>query len=126
MRQLILIGLAGFVGTVARFGLSEFVAERAGGSFPWGTLVVNVIGCFLAGFLFCILQERTTGYEVIRTVLMVGFLGGLTTFSAFGLQTFTLLKNSQVGLALLNLLVSNLVGLAMVWAGYSTARLVWA
>jgi len=126
MRQLILIGLAGFVGTVARFGLSEFVAERAGGSFPWGTLVVNVIGCFLAGFLFCILQERTTGNEVIRTVLMVGFLGGLTTFSAFGLQTFTLLKNSQVGLALLNLLVSNLVGLAMVWAGYSTARLVWA
>ena len=126
MRQLILIGLAGFVGTVARFGLSEFVAERIGGSFPWGTLVVNVIGCFLAGFFFCILQERTSGNEVIRTVLMVGFLGGLTTFSAFGLQTFTLLKNSQVGLALLNLLVSNLIGLAMVWAGYSTARLVWA
>jgi len=126
MRQLILIGFAGFVGTVARFGLSEFVAERAGSSFPWGTLVVNVIGCFLAGFLFCILQERTTGNEVLRAVLMVGFLGGLTTFSAFGLQTFTLLKNSQVGLALLNLLVSNLVGLAMVWAGYSTARFAWA
>jgi CrcB protein len=126
MRQLILIGFAGFVGTVARFGLSEFISERAGSSFPWGTLVVNVIGCFLAGFLFCILQERTTGNEVLRAVLMVGFLGGLTTFSAFGLQTFALLKNSQVGLALLNLLVSNLVGLAMVWAGYSTARLAWA
>ena len=126
MRQLILIGFAGFVGTVARFGLSEFVADRIGGSFPWGTLVVNVVGCFLAGFLFCILQERTTGNEVTRAVLMVGFLGGLTTFSAFGLQTFTLLKNSQIGLALLNLLVSNLIGLAMVWAGYSTARLGWA
>src|SRR6185436_4312966 len=53
MRQLILIGFAGFLGTVARFGLSEFVAERSGGSFPWGTLGVNLIGCFLAGFLFC-------------------------------------------------------------------------
>jgi len=126
MRQLILIGFAGFLGTVARFGLSEFVAERIGGSFPWGTLVVNLIGCFLAGFLFCFFQERTTGNEVIRAVLMVGLLGGFTTFSAFGLQTFTLLKNSQVGLALFNLLVSNVVGLAMVWAGYSTARLAWA
>jgi CrcB protein len=126
MRQLILIGFAGLVGTVARFGLSEFLAERIGGSFPWGTLMVNLVGCFLAGFLFCVFQERTTGNEVIRAVLMVGFLGGFTTFSAFGLQTFALLKNSQVGLALLNLLVSNLVGLAMVWAGYSTARLAWA
>jgi CrcB protein len=123
MQRLIFIGLAGFVGTLARFGLSEIAAKRLGESFPIGTLIVNIVGCFLAGALFYSVQERVLVSETTRLVIMVGFLGGFTTFSAFGLQTFALFKSGEVGLGLLNVALSNVIGIAMVWVGYSAARL---
>jgi fluoride exporter len=125
MQRILLIGLAGLLGTLARYGLSGFVARRVGETFPTGTLVVNVTGCFLAGFLFHVLQERLLVNEVARTALMIGFLGGFTTFSSFGLQTFTLLKEGEVALGMVNVVVSNLAGLVTVWAGYSLARFIW-
>jgi len=122
MQRLIFIGVAGFLGTIARFGLSEIASKRLGTSFPIGTLIVNVVGCFLAGILFYALQERDSVSETVRLAVMVGFLGGFTTFSAFGLQTFALLKSGEIVLALLNVAVSNLVGIAVVCAGYLLAR----
>ena len=122
MQRLIFIGVAGFLGTIARFGLSEIASKRLGTSFPIGTLIVNVVGCFLAGILFYALQERDSVSETVRLAVMVGFLGGFTTFSAFGLQTFALLKSGEIVLALLNVAVSNLVGIAVVCAGYSLAK----
>ena len=126
MQRLIFIGLAGFVGTLARFGLSEIASRRLGTSFPIGTLTVNIIGCFLAGFLFYAVQERTTVSETVRLAIVVGFLGGFTTFSAFGVQTFALFKNGEVGLGLLNVAISNVFGIAVVWVGYSIAKLTIA
>jgi CrcB protein len=123
MQRLLFIGLAGFVGTLARFGLSEIAAKRLGESFPIGTLIVNIVGCFLAGVVFFSIQERLLVSETARLAIMVGFLGGFTTFSAFGVQTFALFKNGEVGLGLLNVAVSNLIGIAMVWVGYSIGRL---
>jgi len=122
--RLLLIGLAGLLGTLARYALSGFIARRFGETFPAGTLVVNVVGCFLAGFLFYLMQERFLVNDIVRTAIMIGFLGGFTTFSSFGLQTFTLLRDGEMGLATMNVLVSNVAGLLTVWAGYSLARLI--
>ena len=124
MPRLLLIGLAGLLGTLARYALSGFIARRFGETFPTGTLVVNMVGCFLAGFLFYLMQERFLVNDIVRTAIMIGFLGGFTTFSSFGLQTFTLLRDGEMGLATMNVLVSNVAGLLTVWAGYSLARFI--
>jgi fluoride exporter len=124
MQKVLLIGLAGLVGTVGRYALSGVIARRFGETFPAGTLVVNIIGCFLAGLLFYLLQERNLVSPTARTVVMIGFLGGFTTFSSFGLQTFTLLRDGEFWFASLNIIGSNFLGLLMVWAGYTVGKLV--
>ena len=124
MQKVFLIGLAGLVGTLGRYALSGVIARHFGETFPTGTLLVNVAGCFLAGFLFYLLQERFLVSQTTRTVVMIGLLGGFTTFSSFGLQTFTLLKDGEFWFAAMNIVGSNLLGLLMVWAGYTLARVV--
>ena len=124
MSKLFLIGVAGFIGTIGRYWLADVIAKRYGETFPFGTLVVNLTGCFLAGLLFYLLQERFVASPTARTVVFVGFLGGFTTFSSFGLQTFTLLQNGEFGLATFYLTASNFVGLLLVWAGYTLARIL--
>ena len=124
MSKLFLIGLAGFIGTVSRYLMSGVIAKRYGETFPMGTLLVNLIGCFLVGLLFYLLEERFLVNQTARTVILIGFLGGFTTFSSFGLQTFTLLRDGESGLAVLNIAASNLVGLLLVWAGYTVARVL--
>ena len=122
MGKLFFIGLAGFIGTLMRYWMSGVVAQRYGETFPAGTLVVNLAGCFLVGLLFYLLQERFLINQTVRTVVLIGFLGGFTTFSSFGLQTFTLLQEREVGLAFLNLGIANAGGLLLVWAGYTLGR----
>lgn len=124
MQKVLLIGLAGLIGTVGRYALSGVIARRFGETFPAGTLVVNIVGCFLAGLLFYLLQERNLVNPATRTVVMIGFLGGFTTFSSFGLQTFTLLRDGEFWFATLNIVGSNFLGLLMVWAGYTLGKLV--
>jgi len=124
MSKLFLIGLAGFVGTLGRYWMSGVIARRYGETFPTGTLVVNLVGCFLAGLLFYLLEERFLVNQTARTVVLIGFLGGFTTFSSFGLQTFTLLQDREFAFAILNLTASNVVGLLLVWAGYTLAKVL--
>jgi CrcB protein len=124
MMRVLYIGLAGLLGTLGRYWLSGVVARRYGETFPLGTLFVNVVGCFLAGLLFYLMQERFLVNQTLRTVIMIGFLGGFTTFSSYGLQTFTLLRDGEIAFAAVNLIVSNVVGLLMVWAGYTVARVL--
>jgi CrcB protein len=124
MLRLILIGLAGFTGTLMRYWLSDWTARRYGETFPTGTLVVNLIGCFLAGLLFYLMFDRYLISPTVRTIVLIGLLGGFTTFSSFGLQTFTLLRDGEMGLALFNIAISNVGGLLMVWVGYSLAKIL--
>jgi CrcB protein len=121
-QRLLLIGVAGLAGTLCRYGLSGFVARRVGETFPTGTLLVNVIGCFVAGVLLYTLNERFLISELVRTTLMIGFLGGFTTFSSFGVQTFTLMREGEMFFAIMNVLLSNVIGIASVWVGYSLAK----
>lgn len=124
MVKLFLIGLAGFVGTLSRYWLSGFIARRYGETFPLGTLAVNLVGCFLVGFLFYLMQERYLVNQDMRSIVLIGLLGGFTTFSSLGLQTFTLLQNNEMGLAVLNVLASNVLGLVLVWAGYTLGKVL--
>jgi len=124
MERWFLVGLGGLVGTLLRYWIAESASKRYGENFPLGTLVVNSIGCLLAGFLFYLFQDRIVTSPTTRAMVFVGLLGGFTTFSAYGLQTFTLLKDGQMFLALVNVLVSNLGCLLLVWAGYCLARLL--
>jgi len=121
MSKLLLVGLAGLVGTLGRYWLSGTVSRRYGDAFPFGTLLVNLLGCFLVGLLFYFFQERSVN-ETLRAVILIGLLGGFTTFSSFGLQTFTMLQDGEFGLAALNIAASNLIGLCLVWAGYTLAK----
>lgn len=124
MPRLLLIGLAGFVGTLARYWLSGLAARRYGETFPYGTFAVNALGCFLAGVLFSLMYDRLVTSPTLRSVIFIGLLGGFTTFSSYGLQTFTLLRDGQISLALLNIGLSNVAGLFLVWAGYKLAGVV--
>ena len=118
MQKTIFIAFAGLVGTLVRYWLSTVVARRYGETFPWGTLAVNLIGSFLAGAIYHLGEERLLLSPAMRTIILIGLLGGFTTFSSYGLQTFTLLREGQIGLATLNVAVSNVLGLLLVWAGY--------
>lgn len=124
MIRLLLVGFGGFVGTLARYWLSGLIARRYGETFPFGTLIVNALGCFLIGFLFYFFYERTLIAPTARTVVLIGLLGGFTTFSSYGLQTFTLLRDGEVFLALTNIAASNLLCLVLVWAGYALAKAI--
>lgn len=124
MSNTILIGIAGLLGTLLRYWLASFVTRQAGETFPWGTMAVNIIGCLLAGAVFYLTEERFSITPVFRQVILIGLLGGFTTFSAYGLQTFTLLRDGKFGFAMVNLIVSNVLGLLMVGAGYGLAKTI--
>ena len=124
MQKTIFIALAGLAGTLVRYWLAGFVSRQYGETFPWGTLMVNLIGSFLAGALYHLAEERLLISPALRTVILIGLLGGFTTFSSYGLQTFTLLRDGQLGLATLNVALSNVLGLFMVWTGYVAFKLV--
>lgn len=124
MIKLFSIGFAGFIGTLGRYWLSGVVARRYGETFPFGTLAVNLVGCFLVGLVFFLMQERYLVNQNVRTIILIGLLGGFTTFSSLGLQTFTLLQDNELALAALNMVASNVLGLFLVWAGYNLARVL--
>jgi len=122
MQKTILVGVAGLIGTLLRYWLSGLAARQYGETFPWGTLIVNLVGCFLAGAVFYVTQEWFLISPTLRTVILIGLLGGFTTFSSYGLQTFTLLRDGEIGWAAINIAVSNVFGLLMVWTGYVVSK----
>jgi CrcB protein len=122
MYKFLLIGVAGLVGTLARVWFADVIGEWWNGRFPIGTVIVNLVGCFAIGFLFHLTQDRYVIDPVLRSALLVGVLGGFTTFSSYGLQVFTSFQEGEVFLAMANVLISNVVGLLLVWAGYAVSR----
>ena len=123
MHKLALIGLGGFLGTLSRYWLSQGIDERSHSSFPYGTMAVNLAGCFAAGFLFQFLGQAVISPD-LRLAIFTGFLGGFTTFSAYALQTFVLTQGGLLSWAAVNVVASNILGLAMVWVGAGASRLL--
>jgi len=122
MTKVFIIAGAGAAGAVCRYGLATVSQRLADTTFPVGTLTVNLMGCFLIGFLGWIFAGPVLVREEYRFALLIGFLGAFTTFSSYGLETFSLLNDGQKGAALANILLSNAAGLALVWVGYRLAE----
>jgi CrcB protein len=121
--SLLLVGSGGFFGSAARFAISGLVQRLAPSAlFPWGTLAVNLIGCFLIGLLFGWGETRQLFSAQSRLFLLVGVLGGFTTFSTFGLESINLLRDGEMLRTLTYVLLHIVVGLGAVWAGLSCTR----
>lgn len=117
------IALGSALGGVARFGCSSLVANWFGQTFPWGTLLVNVLGSFVIGFFATLTgpDGRVLVPGDTRQFVMVGLCGGYTTFSSFSLQTLTLVQDGEIARAGLNVAGSVVLCLASVWLGYVAA-----
>ena len=124
MTKLVWLAFAGIGGTLARYGLSGLVQRTLGAQFPWGTLFVNVTGCFVFGLFWSLAENRLTISGEIRTVVLIGFLGAFTTFSSFAFETGQLLRDGQWLTALLNLSAQNLLGILMLFVGQNIGRLL--
>jgi CrcB protein len=125
MERWILVGLGGMVGTLLRYGMGGLVARLKGGSaFPIETLVINVAGCLAIGFLAGLSETRGLFGPSARGFLFIGLLGGFTTFSTLGYETFQLLREGSIGSGLGSLALQITLGLGAVWAGDVLARLV--
>ena len=116
------VGAAGFLGAISRYLLSGWVYGLAGGRLPWGTLAVNVAGSFLLGIVYILSVERSAVSPELRVILAVGFLGSLTTFSTFSMETVNLLREGNIYLSLTNILLNMLLSFAAVIAGMAVAK----
>ncbi|MCX7563876.1 fluoride efflux transporter CrcB [Xanthomonadaceae bacterium XH05] len=119
-QQVLLVALGGAVGSVGRFLVAAWMVRMAGSAFPWGTLAVNLVGSFLAGLLFVWLDGRGDSANWWRALLMVGVLGGFTTWSAFALEVMLLGRDATPGWAGAYVVASLVGGVLLVWAGWRT------
>lgn len=118
------IGAAGFAGAVSRYAVEGLISTRTRGVFPWGTLSVNVSGCFALGFVFALLTERFLPHPTVRAALSIGFLGAYTTFSTFAFETMRLAEGGAFVMAGINLASSVLAGVGAVYAGTWLGRVL--
>lgn len=125
MPHTLLIFIGAGAGGVFRFWISTLSYWLLGREFPYGTLIVNVTGCFLMGFLFVLLLERFgSAAPSLRSLLLIGFLGGYTTFSSFSIETLNLLESGAFLSGVLNMILSITLCLAATWFGVKGGRLL--
>ncbi len=125
MGNLLLIGLGGFIGAILRYSVSGFVQGWSKGNpFPVGTLVVNILGCFVIGLLSQLAKSHGLFSPETRSLLFIGFLGAFTTFSTFGNDTMNLFQSTP-WLSITNVSAHIMLGLIAVWAGRGMALAVW-
>ncbi len=124
MQKVLLIGLAGAFGALARYGLGGLVQRYSGVTFPWGTFVVNILGSFLFGFVWSLVEQRMVMSAESRIIILSSFLGAFTTFSSFMFETSSLVGEAQWGLAILNLVSQIGLGLVVMFLGLAAGRLI--
>lgn len=122
MNKIMAVAVGGALGSVLRYGLSNWVHSFVGRGFPYGTLAVNVLGCLAMGILFVLFVERSSENTLWRTGLVIGLLGGFTTFSAFSIETFSLLEQGAMAKAIGYVAASLMLCLGATWLGVLLAR----
>lgn len=119
MQSLLIAGAGGFVGTMMRYLLNNLIYKTLEyPTYPFGTLTINVLGCFFIGFVASLAESRLALTPDVRTFIQIGILGGFTTFSTFGYETFNLIRDGQFLLGFGNIFLQVFVGLFAVWLGY--------
>lgn len=121
--EILAVFIGGGIGSILRYLLSRLISENFISDFPFGTLAVNLAGTLLIGLLYG-LSEKALVAPALRLFVFTGILGGFTTFSTFGLETFNLARGGNTGMAVLNLAVSNIAGIILVLAGYALAGIL--
>lgn len=124
MQNILIIGIGGFLGAIARYGAALLIGQRWGRAFPLGTFVVNVSGCFLIGLLMTLFTERYAVGPQWRLLTIVGFLGAYTTFSTFEYETGALIRDTEWLYAALNVILSVVAGFVALKLGEITARII--
>lgn len=123
MKTWMAVGIGGALGSMARHGISVTVHRLVGSPVPYATAIVNVVGCFVIGVLAGCVSAGTIRFsETARVLVFVGVIGGFTTFSSFGLDTLTLVRNGETGMAAANIAIQFGLGLGGVFVGYWLAK----
>jgi len=124
--NILLVALGGAFGSVSRYLLGTWIQSVSKSiDFPFGTLTVNLIGCFVIGFLSQLAEARGVFVSEARAFIFIGILGGFTTFSSFGNDTINLLRDGETFNALANVGANVILGLALVWLGRTVAFWIW-
>ncbi len=124
MQKLVWLFIAGGLGVLARFGLGGLVQRYYSGSFPLGTFVINVLGCFSFGIIWSLAEERMVISGETRFLLLTGFMGAFTTFSTYAFETSGLMRDSEWLLAAGNVLGQTFLGLVAIIVGMAIGRLL--
>lgn len=124
MLAIILVAIGGSIGSVLRYLISKWAAEKIDFTLPYGTFIVNIVGCFIIGFFMTMVTERVVVSPYWRLFVTVGFVGGLTTFSSFSYESIQLLLQSNFFQGFCNIGGNIIIGLFATWLGISVARLI--
>lgn len=124
IKTLVIIGFGGAIGSMLRFLTSVLVNKYWANNFPLATLVTNVLGCFLIGFIIGVLEKNNLTNSDLKWFLITGFCGGYTTFSTFGYENVNLFQSQNSGLAFLYIGLSIFIGLLAVWFGLFMNKLI--
>lgn len=126
MVKLLIIGAGGFIGAILRYVISGTVQAYSGSiSFPYGTLAVNLLGCFAIGVFSYLIEMRAVLTAEMRMFLLIGLLGSLTTFSTFSNETVNLIRDQNMEFALFNVGLQVAAGILLVWLGRISAHVIW-
>jgi len=124
MRHLLFIAMGGSLGSITRYNLSKNIHNLFNHIYPFGTMFVNATGSFLIGFLFFFFENIIVSND-IKSFLTIGFLGAYTTFSTYSLETINFIRDGEIKVGLMNIIMSNIVCLLMVMAGMICSRLIF-
>jgi len=126
MTKILIIGMGGFIGAVLRYMIGGYVQHLTKSiGFPYGTLFVNILGCFIIGVLFYLSSAHAVFSSQSRSLIFIGILGSFTTFSTFGNETMNLLRDSESFLAYANIVAHIVLGIGAVWLGRVSGFLIW-
>jgi fluoride exporter len=120
----LMVGVGGCLGSILRFWLGSYIGNKMGTRFPYGTFVINITGSFLVGLVFALLTVKTQWSPNWRYLIPIGFIGGYTTFSSFEYEALRTMQDGQIGLGLLYVTASVVVGFVAVWGGMIAGRAI--